>query len=284
MGSLSSNVVPAESHDSSLQSSPELLIIDANHYPGNIHDDNDTIDSNRANRYIRTGHWILMLLSGYVLNRLCTELHLPEDAQHHTWFGHARNITDLILLGFLQGWLVGIIESEVRWRYLQCRSFFFVLFFATGPVYSIISSIKGIDQSVAEDTDFSFTFTIILSFTACIVIGFLFWHINYAFSELRNPREARFYLVSRLIIIISLGMAYFLIHSESNSLGVAKLHLHHYFVAWIISLFASFNRRISTVFLAITSGIFVQGISVYGAGSMFYRDNPGRECPEIRLF
>jgi len=242
----------------------------------------EDLGSHRVSRYIRTTKWILLLLSGYGLNRLCAKLNLPDDAQHHTWFGHTRNISDLILLGFLQGWFVGLIESDSRWKFLSSSNLFLTVFLGTGPTYSLITSIQVIDESVAEDTDFSVPFILSLCFIAVIILGFIFWHVKYAFTKLGTTCEARIFVLSRLTLIGFLGLSYYLIHSEANAGGVAKLHLHHYFVAWTISLFGAFNHRWSAIFLAITCGIFVQGISVYGAGSMFYRDNPGKDCPELR--
>lgn len=243
-----------------------------------------SVESHGVGKYIRTGRWFILLLSGYAFNRLCTRLSLPPDAQHHTWFGHARNISDLVLLGFLQGWFVGVLDSNSRWSFLRSRTPFFLLFFGTGPVYSLISSINGIDEAVAENADFSLPFIITIACTAAVIIGFLSWHVRYAFSKMSDSGEAVLYIFARGLLILLLFVAYGLIHSEPNSVGIAKLHLHHYFVAWTISLFAVFNHRLSGVFLAITCGIFVQGISAYGAGSLFYRDVPEKDCPELRIF
>jgi hypothetical protein len=78
-----------------------------------------------------------------------------------------------------------------------------------------------------------------------------------------------------------MSIAYYMIHSEKNEGGRAKLHLHHYFISWMLSLNACFNHRLSAGFLAITTGIFVQGISAYSAASMFYRGRDDAGCPEL---
>jgi hypothetical protein len=44
--------------------------------------------------------------------------------------------------------------------------------------------------------------------------------------------------------------------------GGDSLHLHHYFLAWSISLLAQFQHPLSVGLLAVTAGIFVQGIGV----------------------
>ena len=40
--------------------------------------------------------------------------------------------------------------------------------------------------------------------------------------------------------------------------------LHHYLIAWIGTLFCAFDHPASVVCLAITTGIFVQGLAAYG--------------------
>lgn len=46
-------------------------------------------------------------------------------------------------------------------------------------------------------------------------------------------------------------------------------HIHHFYLGWSIALFAEFNHPISAITLAISMGVFTQGVGVYGFASMF---------------
>jgi hypothetical protein len=205
----------------------------------------------------------------------------PEDAQHHTFLGHSRNVFDLALLGCAQVYFADLGDFHRRVRRVLSSFWFIVVFMMSGPVYSFISGISAIDQAVTEDSDFASAFILTMGLVASLVLGILGWHVILAKRAFRNRSEFKFYIGLRAVLYIAFMLAYLIIRSEANDRGPAKLHLHHYFVAWVLSLVACFNDPVSQVFLAITSGIFVQGISVYSSASMFYRGQDDRACPEI---
>ena len=191
------------------------------------------------------------------------------------------------MLGFLQCWFTELIDSPSRWRYLIRDWTFVALFFASGIVFSILSDFPGLDDSLSEDgNEASLFFSITLGVVAVWLGYVLVWHIVYSKKTLRTTRDFSAFWLFRACTIAALGLAYYVIHSESPSPpdGPAKLHLHHYFIAWLASMIAAFNHPISAGFLAITSGIFVQGISVYSAASLFYRGDHDTPCPEVRIY
>ena len=46
-------------------------------------------------------------------------------------------------------------------------------------------------------------------------------------------------------------------------------HIHHFYLGWSIALFAEFNHPLSAITLAISMGVFTQGVGVYGFASLF---------------
>jgi hypothetical protein len=221
-----------------------------------------------------------MLLAAYIFNRCICCFGLPSDAQHHTALGHARNLVDICLLGLVQSWFVDLGQTS-RLFYVFSRKWLFPLICGAGVTYSLISSIPAIDEAVTEDTVYTAAFIITIGAVASLVLGILGWHVYHASCVFRDRSHLNFYLGMRAFIIVLLTGVYLAIRFEHNEEGPAKLHLHHYFVAWVLSLVASFNHPISVGFLAITAGIFVQGVSVYSSASMFYRGGSEKPCPEV---
>ena len=68
-------------------------------------------------------------------------------------------------------------------------------------------------------------------------------------------------LLCRFYLVCGLVLAH---HSAYNT-----THIHHYYIAWSIALFAEFNHPLSAVTLAISMGAFAQGVGVYGFASLF---------------
>ena len=241
----------------------------------------DVTDVVYYKKYISAAGWMIMLILGYGVNRFVAFLGLPPDAQSHTSLGHARNITSLCMFGFIQCWFVDLLDVPQRWLYITRNKWFFLIFLSSGAVYSLISCIPAIDEAVTEDSDYSTTFLITMSSLATVLLTMFGWHLVYARQFFTSHKDLVAYAFSRVVLFFTVILSYIVIHTESNAEGPAKLHLHHYFIAWLISLVATFNHPVSVGFLAITTGIFVQGISVYSAASLFYRGDHDRPCPEV---
>ena len=47
------------------------------------------------------------------------------------------------------------------------------------------------------------------------------------------------------------------------------VHLHHYFVAWVASLFCCFDHPLSLLCLCATTGIYLQGVAAYGPVDLY---------------
>jgi hypothetical protein len=262
-----------------------------------LQDTADRLDESMHIRSYGNGGWIALLCMGYIVNRIIALIPLPstfhsvsiifsicvDDAQHHTWLGHSRNLTDLVLLGCPQAWLTGLASDPTRWSYLAKHPGFFVAFFASGVAFSILTSFPGFDGAIDDNLTLPVFFAVVIGSLVIVCAGVIVWHIVHARRILISRTDFYRFILTRVTLLVVLSVTYFLIHSEENSGGFAKLHLHHYFVAWILSLIACFNHKISIYFLAITTGIFVQGISAYSAASMFYRGDHQIPCPEVHI-
>ena len=185
----------------------------------------------------------------------------------------------------MQCWFVELIDSESRWKFLQSSPMFLVLFLITGPFFSILLTLPGFDESLSEDQKMSTFFIVVLCITGLALAFFIWWHVVHSKRILRSTYDFVAFWLFRGAALAILGLLYHLIHSDHPTVdGPAKLHLHHYFLAWFISTIAAFNHRVSAAFLAITTGVFVQGVSVYSAASMFHRGPNEMNCPEIREY
>mmetsp|Transcript_18162 Transcript_18162/g.15145 ORF Transcript_18162/g.15145 Transcript_18162/m.15145 type:complete len:95 (-) Transcript_18162:16-300(-) len=72
--------------------------------------------------------------------------------------------------------------------------------------------------------------------------------------------DALVYILSRIGVVCSFGITFLLIHYDdkhNHDDDKVTFHLHHYFIAWLLSLIAAFDHPISLIMLAITCGIFV---------------------------
>ena len=185
----------------------------------------------------------------------------------------------------MQCWFVELIDSESRWAFLMSDAKFVSVFLITGPFFSILSTLPGFDESVGEDSSsLSPFFIVVLCLTCLALVYFIWWHVVHSKRTFRTTYDFGAFWLFRGATLAILALLYHLIHADHPTIdGPARLHIHHYFVAWIVSTIAAFNHRISSFFLAVTTGIFVQGISVYSAASMFHRGPNEMQCPEMKV-
>ena len=191
---------------------------------------------------------------------------------------------DLFLMGFLQCWIVELIDSESRWRYLFRDAKFVIIYIISGPFFSILTTLPGFDLSLGEDVKLTPFFIAVLAITGIGLLLIIGWHVVHSKRILKTREDFFAFWWFRGALFMLLFLSYLLIHSDLPTVdGSASLHLHHYFLAWLTSTVAAFNHRISTLFLAVCTGIFVQGISVYSAATMFHRGDHDMICPEMRI-
>ena len=90
-----------------------------------------------------------------------------------------------------------------------------------------------------------------------ILLG-LWFHVWYARRSTTKLGVVP-YLAPRLAVVGAYA-AYIIVLDVNND----AWELHHYLIAWIGTLFCAFDHPASVVCLAITTGIFVQGLAAYG--------------------
>jgi hypothetical protein len=244
---------------------------------------NSRTDESPVFRHLAAISWFFLLCVGYFVNRFIARLGLPSDAQHHTWLGHTRNLVDLFLMGSLQVIIVDLQSRCSRSGFVFLSLRFIMTYLISGIMYTLISGIASIDEAVTEDSEYTWPFLITVAVVGLVVSGVISWHVMHAKRVSRTEFEYLFYIGVRIVLLFALAAAYHIIRSETTPDGPAKLHLHHYFIAWVLSLVALFDHPVSLTFLAITSGVFVQGVSVYSAASMFYRGQNDIPYPEVYM-
>lgn len=124
-----------------------------------------------------------------------------------------------------------------------------------------------------EFTDTAATLSIIFF---GLVIVFIIWHLVVAWKELPgvalvsgvkssetphfepNSRFGR-YMISQFLVLVLFIVASITLYEDYEGWGY-----HYALLAWLLSLMAQFDKTISLIWLALTSGVFVQGIGAYG--------------------
>lgn len=262
---------------------------------------NDNIQQRYIDENTRMFVWLVVLLVGWVLNKsLATFSPVPPDAVIE-WnnIDTMNDLQTLIVYGIVQGWLIDI-TNEMRFNRLfstyKKNWWIYGIYICSGPSFGGLSytSIPGI----TSNTDCDSTCILVYISLGLVVLVLYVWHIRYAFkisatnvvnnelfdieltnlsSESQQIEEERrqivlqpnrkyfwMYLTTRMCIVGYFVMRVVLVEVSDDHL----LHLHHWLVAWLLSLFCQFDHSISKICLAICTGIFVQGCAVYHVESM----------------
>jgi hypothetical protein len=199
---------------------------------------------------------------------ICVTAHIPEDYLEMSFLGHVITLANLLLMGFMQGWFCDVIEDTARNRALFKSKTFIFLYFTTFPLFALIGDWSFLAHSVTSDQTPPLEFAIFLFCLLLVVVAVVFWHVWYAQRVFRIDADFKAYYIGRLVAFCFFLASLLLAEADGKPIVI---HLHHYFLAWVISLFAVFNHSVSIVTLAISVAVFVQGLSTYSAAAIIFR-------------
>jgi hypothetical protein len=213
--------------------------------------------------------WCSLLCLGYGYNLiLCKVFEKPTDYVRMSLLGHFVTVGQLLLMGFVQGWYCEAIEQTERLQDLLTTHYFLFLYFLTFPVFNYISDLEIVSHAITDEVPPDGAFVAIVSVLFSLIALNLVWHVWYAHRSLLTTRDFLAYLTSRCFPVVFFAFSIGLVKATTDKRVV--IHLHHYFTAWLITLFCAFNHPLSQITLAVFTAIYVQGLSCYSAAALIF--------------
>ena len=220
-------------------------------------------DAAAANQgVVRLLAWVAMNVLVYVGQRLAVAAGLPSDgidpAGRRATFILA-SVQMLVLHACGTAIFAHVLAPErrllTRWT---ANLGFFVVASVTGIVFSALSDLTQLETSLSSRGGHSAAYVVVMCIVAFFILLGLWFHVWYARRSTTKLGVVP-YLAPRLAVVGAYA-AYIIILDVNND----AWELHHYLIAWIGTLFCAFDHPASVVCLAITTGIFVQGLAAYG--------------------
>ena len=220
-------------------------------------------DAAAANKQtMRLLAWVAMNVLVYVGQRLAVAAGLPSDgidpAGRRATFILA-SVQMLVLHACGTAIFAHVLAPErrllTRWT---ANLGFFVVASVTGVVFSALSDFTQLETSLSSRGGRSAAYVVVMCIVAFFILLGLWFHVWYARRSTTKLGVVP-YLAPRLAVVCAYA-AYIIILDFNDD----AWELHHYLIAWIGTLFCAFDHPASVVCLAITTGIFVQGLAAYG--------------------
>ena len=220
-------------------------------------------DAAAANKCVtRLLAWVAMNVLVYVGQRLAVAAGLPSDgidpAGRRATFILA-SVQMLVLHACGTAIFAHVLAPGrrllTRWT---ANLGFFVVASVTGIVFSALSDLTQLETSLSSRGGHSAAYVVVMCIVAFFILLGLWFHVWYA-RRSGTKLGVVPYLAPRLAVVCAYA-AYIIILDFNND----AWELHHYLIAWIGTLFCAFDHPASVVCLAITTGIFVQGLAAYG--------------------
>ncbi len=230
----------------------------------------------RPSEYAKLGAWIGLLLTGWLLTRGICAAGLPSDCQGKgNWDSLEvfRDVESMFLYGFVLAWFTGVHAPERFWYLFSWHNghpiLFVVSFFLSGVLWSALGEAPGLNNSFSSGSDIGTTGAVVYALGGIGVFVVLVWHIYFAYKN-NSGREFVSYVCGRMAVLL-----FFAVYS-GVLLQNYEFHFHHYWIAWALALWAQHNHPFSVLFLAVCTGIFVQGIGAYSFDELFQSENDCR--------
>ena len=206
--------------------------------------------------------WIAMNLLVYAGQRAMVAAGLPSDGIDPTGRRATfilESVQMLILHACGTAIFAHVLAPErrllTRWT---ANAGFFVVASVTGCVFSLLSDLTPLETSLSSRGGEGAAYIAVSCAVAFFILLGLWFHVWYARRSSTKLGVVP-YLAPRLAVVGAYA-AYIIVLDVNND----AWELHHYLIAWIGTLFCAFDHPASVVCLAITTGIFVQGLAAYG--------------------
>jgi len=232
-------------------------------------------DSHRipGSQYFILAVRLSILFFVYQWSRYLCQFGVPDDC--HSKEDSVEEMRDLHIL-FLQGTFLALITG-VHWpdRFLYIFCFdrkkplgavFIVFTFGAAAVWGLLGMIPGLKTfSLTAGALSGWRLMFLLAYAAG-ALWLVLWHLWRAF---KYNSWAGFvaYTGSRLSLLGFYATYVFVAAGDPH----VHLHFHHYAVGFLMASLAEFNHPFSVLLLAIGTGIFVQGLAIYGAAPIISR-------------
>lgn len=150
-------------------------------------------------------------------------------------------------------------------------------FLDSGPIVSALQDAEAIPSVEVRQEDFTDTESTLSIIFFAIVVFFILWHLLMAWKELpgmalvsgtkasgekpsTDPNSRfGFYVISRSAVLILFTVSSVILYVNGDGWGYRYILL-----SWLLSLLAHLSNPVSTFWLALTTGVFVQGVGAYG--------------------
>jgi hypothetical protein len=213
--------------------------------------------------------WCVVLLLGYAETRVSCSYGVPRDCKlPKSPVEMGDDLQTLLLLGLVLALFTGL-HLPARFGYifnLSCprpRGVAFLgLFFSTPPLWGLLDFVfPHFSFSEAGITSpYSWS---LMAVAALGLVALLAWHLRAACVQ--GSGKAFLAYAAPRVVVLGCFLAFNAV--VPLVLGDYKVHVHHYMIAFVVASLAEFNHPISLAVLAISAGVFVQGIAAYNAAA-----------------
>lgn len=245
---------------------------------------------------LRLAAWCVELVTAMLVCKLFALVGIPSDAsvpqrphqdaaaptEFDVWSAWelATGVQELLNYGALLALLCDVVATPVRFAYLYGRErwWWHATLLVSGPAFSAFTDLPLLesDSLTAGAGASELALVAVLGVILLLLAG---WHVAHARRYEPPPALAEWLLIAGGLLAYTAAYVGGLLQYTSSVAGAGAAadgawHLHHWWIAWCLACCCRFSRWPSALPLALCTGIFVQGVAIYGAAPIV----TDREC------
>ena len=219
-------------------------------------------------QYARLAVFHACLLLGYGVVRVAVAWHWPDDAKSvDDGAAVAGDLAALAQLGLGVAYLNGV-HTAARFAWLAGRPQYLLLYLAVLCCFGGFNQIPGLQVSLADVGEWGATAWVVMPAALLLCGAIIVWHLVAVRRLPLRPRLS--YIASRLAVYSLFALRYLIERTKSPGRhGWTHLHLHHYYLGFLLAVWGRFDHPLSAGLLAVGCGLMVQGIGAYHAAPLF---------------
>lgn len=179
----------------------------------------------------------------------------------------AGDLAALAQLGLGVAYLNGL-HTPARFSWLAGRPQYLLLYVIVLCCFGGFNQISGLQVSLADVGEWKVTAWVLMPAALLLGAALIIWHLLAVRRLPPRPRLA--YLASRIAVYALFALRYLIERTKSpGRMGWTHLHLHHYYLGFLLAIWGRFDHPLSAGLLAVGCGLMVQGIGAYHAANLF---------------
>jgi hypothetical protein len=172
---------------------------------------------------------------------------------------HFDNYFHMLIFLIFPYFIAGHYASFTWFTALSC--------FCITFIFEYVGNFSSLNTALIPINNWSTAFSIAISIIFVLIIIVIIWH--FYFAQQNNILLTYFIITMFPLVYLIAAVIMYLLRTLITKDPTITFHIHHWIIGYILMFFCAHPNNLSRFFSGFCLAIFINGIALYGVGSIF---------------